>query len=397
MPLYKYTARDMDAKKITGTKEMVDSHELALFLRTQDLYLIDCQETQEIQNSYKLNVKELADFSRQIGAMIGSGVSLIRAIAIMIQREEKPKLKALYTDIYRKLQQGQSLSSAMEDQGKAFSLLMINMYRTSETTGQMEKVAHTMAEQYDKEGRIQAKVKNAMIYPIILLCVTLLVILLVFTVIIPNFEILFDGRELPLVTVIVKGLSDVMLNHWYLIFIGICLVILGFGILLQKPIYRKRFDHFKLKAPMFGKLYKTIYTSRFARNMCSLYTSGISIINGLNIVKANIGNTYIEEQFDVAIRMVKNGATLSQCIQSIDGFDSKLASSIYIGEESGKLDMMLTSLADEFDYEAEGASQRMVTILEPVMIIALAVIVLVVMLAVLLPIFQIYQDPSGLR
>lgn len=114
----------------------------------------------------------------------------------------------------------------------------------------------------------------------------------------------------------------------------------------------------KLKFPKLGKLLGTIYTSRFARNMCSLYTSGISIINGLMIVKDNIGNKYIESQFDLVIRMVRNGTSLSQSIQKIDGFDAKLASSIYIGEESGKLEDMLSSLADDFDYEAEMAIQK---------------------------------------
>ena len=142
----------------------------------------------------------------------------------------------------------------------------------------------------------------------------------------------------------------------------------------------------KLKFPKLGKLLGTIYTSRFARNMCSLYTSGISIINGLMIVKDNIGNKYIESQFDQVIRMVRNGTSLSQSIQKIDGFDAKLASSIYIGEESGKLEDMLSSLADDFDYE--------VAMLEPIMIIFLALIVLCVMLSVLLPIYQMYQNPT---
>jgi putative type II secretion pathway protein xcpS len=173
----------------------------------------------------------------------------------------------------------------------------------------------------------------------------------------------------------------------------LCMVALIAGMLRVEKI-RYKVDQMKLKFPKLGKLLGTIYTSRFARNMCSLYTSGISIINGLMIVKDNIGNKYIESQFDQVIRMVRNGTSLSQSIQKIDGFDAKLASSIYIGEESGKLEDMLSSLADDFDYEAEMATQKMVAMLEPIMIIFLALIVLCVMLSVLLPIYQMYQNPT---
>mgnify|MGYP002571693437 FL=1 len=229
-------------------------------------------------------MKELSDFSRQLGTMIGSGVSLIRAISILVQRQKNPKIKAIYTDIYRKLQQGMTLSYAMEEQGKAFPELMINMYRTGETSGQMERVAMTMALQYEKDNRINGKVRNAMIYPIILICVTIFVVIGVFTFIIPSFSKVFNGMELPMITKIVNAISEAMLAYWYWMLIGVlCMVALIAGMLRVEKI-RYKVDQMKLKFPKLGKLLGTIYTSRFARNMCSLYTSGISIINGLMIV-----------------------------------------------------------------------------------------------------------------
>ena len=380
MAVYKYTAKDINAKRITGKMEVNSRSELAAFLRSRDQYLIDCKDvTNTQQNTYKLTLKELSDFSRQLGAMIGSGVSLIRAMSILVQRESKPKIKSIYTDMYRKLQQGQTLSMAMESEGKAFPELMINMYRTGESSGQMEKVAMTM------------------IYPIILLCVTVFVIIVVFTWIIPSFSSVFEGMELPLITKIVNGLSQIMIHYWYWLLIGILCIFAFITTLLRIEKVRYRFDKLKLNVPKIGKLLCIIYTARFARNMCSLYTSGISIINGMQIIRNTIGNKYIESQFDGVVNMVRNGTSLSQSIQKIDGFDPKLASSIYIGEESGRLETMLTSLADDFDYESEAASQRMVTLLEPVMIIILALIVLCVMLAVLLPIYQMYQNPTSLK
>lgn len=397
MALYKYVARNMSTKKITGKREAESEKQLASLLRSDDLYLIQSKDiTNVVKNEYKMKLKELADFSRQLGAMMGSGVSLIRAMSILVQREDNLKIKKIYTDLYRKLQQGVTLSSAMEEQGKAFPELMVNMYRSGESSGQMENVAKTMAIQYEKDNRVRGKVKNAMVYPIILLVVTALVIVAVFTLIIPQFQEIFQGMELPLITRVVNDLSGAMLEYWYLFLIGVLMIVAVVIALLRVDIIRLKFDRFKLHSPLFGKMLRIIYTARFARNLCSLYTSGISIINALQIVRSTIGNKYLESQFDDTITMVRNGTSLSQSVQKIQGFDSKLPTSIFIGEESGKLEDMLTSIADDFDYESEAATQRMVTVLEPLMIIILAVIVLFVMLSVLLPIYQLYQNPAGL-
>lgn len=329
--------------------------------------------------------------------MLGSGVSLIRAVSILVQRERKPKLKQIYTNLYRMLQQGKTLSMAMSEQKAAFPELMINMYRSGESSGQMEKVAMTMAVQYEKDYRIQTKLRNAMIYPIILGITTILVIIAVFVKIIPQFTQLFNGMQLPLVTVIIQGLSDFMVHYWYWMLIVVLCVIAAVSSLLRMERVRYAVDKKKLTLWKIGELMQTIYTARFARTLCSLYSSGVTILHALTIVRSTIGNTYIASQFDQVISIVKNGGALSQAIQSMDGFDSKLASSIFVGEESGKLDAMLTSLADEFDYEAEMATQRMISFMEPAMIVVLALFVLLVMLAVLLPIYQMYQNPTGLK
>ena len=192
--------------------------------------------------------------------MIGSGVSLIRAISILVQRQKNPKIKAIYTDIYRKLQQGMTLSYAMEEQGKAFPELMINMYRTGETSGQMERVAMTMALQYEKDNRIKGKVRNAMIYPVILICVTIFVVIGVFTFIIPSFSKVFNGMELPMITKIVNAISEAMLAYWYWMLIGVlCMVALIAGMLRVENI-RYKVDQMKLQFPKLGQLLGTIYT-----------------------------------------------------------------------------------------------------------------------------------------
>lgn len=397
MPMFQYTARDMETKKVNGKLEATDRNELVVLLRAKNLFLLECKDvTAKETNTYKMKLKELSSFSREVGTMLNSGVSLIRAMSILVQREQKAKLKRIYTDMYTKLQQGFTLSAAMEAEGRAFPELMINMYRSGENSGHIDQVAMTMAKQYEKDDKIRGKMRSAMIYPIVLVCMMVGAAIGLFIFIIPQFSEIYSNMELPAITVIVMAMSNIFTQYWYWLFIGVLIIVALIASLLRIPEIRYKVDRAKLKMPLIGKLLRTIYTARYARTMCSLYTSGVSIINGLMIVRSVIGNKYIEKQFDAAITSVRNGTSLSLSIQKIDGFDIKLASSIFIGEESGRLDEMLTNLADDFDYDAEIASQRMVALMEPIMIVILAIMVLIVMLAVLLPVVNMYNNPNAI-
>lgn len=381
MAVFKYTAKDIESNVITGKHDADDKHELAVFLRSQNLFLIKCRElpAQE-DNINKIKLNELSDFSRQLSAMLSSGVSLIRAMEILLRRKHKPQVHLIYENLYRMLQQGNTLSDAMEAQGKAFPPLMISMFRAGESSGQLDKAAKKISDQYAKDYRLHNKLKSASTYPIILLITT--------------FE-MFDKVELPWITTVVIKISEVVNEYWMFLIIGILCLIGLIAILVNVPSVRYQYDRCKVKAPKIGWLMQIIYTARFARTLCSLYNSGISIVSALQIVRDTMGNTYIEAQFDQLIRDVRNGTALSTAIQQIDGFDQKLSSNIAVGEESGKLEDMLESIADEFDYESEEATQRLVTLMEPLLIIFMALIIGTIMISVMLPIFQLYQNTSA--
>lgn len=397
MAIYKYVARDINAKKITGKTEARDEHELSQLLRVKDMYLISHKDiTKEETKNYKMKLKELANFCREIGTMMNSGLPLIRTVSILASREDNKKLKAIYNDIYVKLQQGQTLSDALKEQGKAFPDILIQMVRSGEASGNMQDTMMVLNNQFTNDNKIKNKVKSAMTYPVILGIVTIVVLLIVYTAVLPSFFSMFEGMELPLITEINIIISKFIMSYWYALLIGILVLILIIVSLLQLPKVKYQFDRFKLKMPIIGKLMKIIYTSRFARTLCSLYSSGISIVNAMVIVKSTIGNKNIETQFDNSIKAVRNGEALSVAIGMIDGFDIKLTSSVYIGEESGNLEDLLSSLADDFDYEAMLASEKMVAILEPAMIIVLAVVICVIIISVLVPIYSMYQNVGSM-
>jgi type IV pilus assembly protein PilC len=392
MAIFKYVAADINSKKVRGKKEVSSRDELVSFLRNNDLYLLKCKEIIKENRNKKIKLKVLSEFNRELGAMLSSGISLIMAMNILTKRSTNPKEKKIYKDIYIKLQQGQSFSDALLAQGEAFPDLMINMYRASESTGMMDVTAKKLAQQFDKDNKLQNKVKSAMTYPMILVVVTICVVIGVFTLILPNFFDLFGDNELPFITQIMFALSKLMIHQSHWLIIGLLIIIAIIGLVMRVEKVRYQWDKFKVHVPKIGYLTKIIYTARFARSMSSLYTSGVSMINSLNLASATINNSYIEKQFSEVIRQVRDGTNLSQAISIIDGFDEKLSSSIYIGEESGKLDEMLMNIADDFDYEAELATEKMVTFLQPIMIIILGFIICAVIVSVMLPLYSLYDS-----
>ena len=394
MPLYQYKAAKQDGKSVKGKAQAPDPTALRTDLRKQGIYLITYEETKEKQNVKKLKAKFLAEFCRELGMMIESGVPLIRAISIMTQRDIKPRIKQIYTQLYRDLQKGLMLSEAMEEQNGVFPDLLINMYKASETTGGMDITSKKMAIHYEKMNKINQRAVSAAVYPIILMVVTFVVLLVVFLAVLPKFFALYEDTDAPMpgLTKFMLGLSMGIKNHWLVILIVILALVLIIKALLSQPRAKELVAAKKLKIPVIGKLLRTIYTARFARTLSSSYSSGVSMINALENTRDTIGNLYIAGQFDQLIRDVREGQPLSVAVGKIDGIDNKLPASILVGEETGRLDTMLESIADTFDYDAEVAMQRMTTLMEPALIILMAIVIGSVMISVMLPLPTLYNS-----
>ena len=396
MPKYNYIAVDLENNKINDIVDAKDESDLRRILRNQNLVPIRYKAIDEKKTSYRLKANETAEFSRQLANMLKSGITIVRAMEILKDRDFKPQLKMIYEKLYKDVQQGFTLSETMRLQPRTFPELLLNMYASGEASGKLEQVANKMAHHYDKENRLNGKVKSAMTYPIILLVVTIAVVMIIFTLVLPQFFKVLEDMELPLITRVVIGISEFLQSNWLYVIIGVLTVIALCQYLIRIRKVALKVDRLKIRFPIIGKLLKIIYTARFARTLSSLYTSGISMLNALEITRTIISNTYIENQFDDVIKSVRNGEFLSESVAMVDGFDKKLSATILIGEETGRLDAMLESTAESFDYEAEMATGRLVQLLEPVMIVILAVVVGGIMLAVMMPIMTLYQNTGNL-
>ncbi|RHP30324.1 type II secretion system F family protein [Lachnotalea sp. AF33-28] len=393
MALYKYTAKAENGKSVRGMAEAADENELYEKLRAGGQFLITSSLKQDARSVRKMKPAQLSDFCRQLGTLLGAGVSLVRALNIIAQDQNlKPGPKKVYEDVLRLIRQGIPLSDAMEQQQGAFPELLINMIRSAEASGSLDQTSKRMAEHFDKDHRLNSKVKNAMVYPAILICMIIVVLIFVVVYIIPQFADIFASlEELPLPTVVVLGISDALTNHWPVILAAVAAAAVFFSVVFRIPDVALQKDRMKLKIPVIGKLLKVVYTARFARTLSSLYSSGIPIVTALQIGKHTVGNKYIESQFDEVIYSVRTGESLSKSLAAVDGFVNKLASSIMVGEETGSLDEMLNVIADALEYDSEMAIARMTAMLEPVLIIVMGVIIGFVIIAVMMPVFDGYS------
>jgi type IV pilus assembly protein PilC len=393
MPLYRYSAVAMDGTKASGRMDAASEAQLGSILNKEGLFLTSASLTEQKVNSPKLKLQEVADFCRQLAAMLSSGITLIRAIMIIEQRDSKPHIKKIYQSIIAELQRGSTLSEAMTKQGKAFPELLINMMKAGESSGRMDITAQKMAVTFEKQHKLNSKLRNATVYPTILIFMIIGVILIIFTFVLPSFFTMFDSMdELPLPTRVVIAISNFLTSYFWLLAIVVAVAAGALWYTFRLPGPKRFLDKVKLGVPNIGNLLSTIYTGRFARTLSSLYVSGIPMIQALSISRDTIGNTYIEWQFAGVIDALGNGRTLSQALSAVDGFEQKLHSTILIGEESGRLEQMLESTADQYDYDSEMATTRLISMLEPILICVMAAVVAFVMISVMMPIYQLYQN-----
>ncbi|MDD2371020.1 MAG: type II secretion system F family protein [Firmicutes bacterium] len=393
MPEYKYTGKTLDNKDIKGKIQGKNLEDAFYELKKNEIYAFELEEiTKAPFKKVRLNSKALGDLSRQMGTMLSAGVNITKTLTILLSQTDNKKQKMLFERLYLNINRGNSLSAAMEDCQGTFPELMINMFKAGEATGSMDKSAMKMAEYYEKEHRLKSKIKGAMTYPIILLILTIGVTLMLFTFVIPSFVDLLGDGEIPLITQILLGISSFITGYWYLLIVFIALIGLGIYFLFKIPEVVIRVDRFKLKMPIIGKLLTIIYTARFSRTLSYLYSSGVNMIEAVRASSRTIGNHYLEKEFEVVNEKIRQGNSLSTSIENIPGIEKKLVATIFIGEETGRLDQMLDSMATNYDYDAEAATNRLISILEPAMIIVMTLIVGSVLMGVMLPMMTSYSS-----
>lgn len=392
MPEYKYQAQDSKGKIVKGKAEAFDETDLQRRFHESGLLLLEAKPIFKQMALKPLKKPRLADFTRQLGTLIKAGVTLVKAIEIIANDESiNDYERQLYLRLRDRIVQGVALSSAMVELEPAFPPLLIFMLKAAETSGTLDVTCLRLAEQYTSEAQLEQTAKNSLTYPKILSALIVVVVAILFGYVLPQFEDIFSTLpSLPLPTRILMGISDFVAHRWYVLAVVAVLVFIFGKMVVKIPAVKMTIDHIKVMGK-WGKLTKVIYSARFARTMSSLYSSGIPIHSCIEIAKSTIGNKYIEAQFDEVEKKVSGGMPLSSALMDVNGFVSKLPSTIKVGEETGMLGSMLESVANDLDFYSKQALIRLTSYIEPVMIVVMAVVVGFIMISIIYPIYQSYQ------
>jgi type IV pilus assembly protein PilC len=385
MKSFSYTGTTPAGKQVKGTINAEDERDFMSQVNAKGLTNLKYEE-KDIESSKtikKFSTKDLAFNCRQLAAMLTSGLTLVKALDILSKEQPNEQAKEVWQSVYENVQKGESFSSSLELYQGVFPDFLISMVNAGESSGSLDVIMQRMSDHYAKENKMNNTIKGAMTYPIILGIMCIAVVIGMFTFIMPTFAGMYENPDdMPPFTKIMMGFSDSLVHYWYVYILAVAGIVFGITYAMKIPGTRLKWDKFIIKAPTVGPLVVKIYTARFARTLSSLYSSGIPMVECLKRSSSILGNRYINEQFENVIDEVKQGETLSSSIQRTEIFDSMFCSIIFVGEEAGALDTILSKTAEYYDEEADSAVARLVSLLEPVMIIIMGIAVCCLLLAV---------------
>lgn len=398
MPIYTYEAKNIHGIILKGKIEAVDEKSVTLALREKNYYPMKIKEYKESMNVdlsdfKKISLKDISILCRQFSVIISAGISIIRAIEIVKEQTENPKLKKILNSVNEEIQKGKTLSVAMREH-KEMPDMLTNMLEVGETSGTLDKIMGTMASYYEKEYKQQQKIKQAMTYPMVISIFALLVVTGLVVKVIPIFTgmITSSGGEIPTPTRIVMGMSDFLRTKGLLLLLIIFFIVVLVKFNDKKNKSTLKNDSFKMKIPVFGKIYIKIITARFARTFGILMSSGVSLMQSIDICSQVLESKTIGDMLISVKEEIKKGASMGDSLSSRKIFPVMLTQMIKIGEESGSLDEVLVKTADYYDDEVDVATAQMTTLIEPAIIIVLAVVVGFIILSIILPIFSMYNS-----
>lgn len=397
MKTFIYTATDVQGNTVKNARMTAeDVNDFLEKIHEKGLFCSSYKEasSKTTNTLHKFTTKELSNDCRQLSAMLTSGLTLVKALDILYKEQEKKAQKQIYQEIYEEVQKGSSFSDALKMQQGAFPSFMISMVQAGEASGSLDVISKRLEDNYAKEAKLNNKIKGSMMYPIILAVLCVAIVVLLFTFIMPTFKDMMREEDMKGITGALFAFSDSLIGYWYIYIAVILGVIFAIKYALKVPSVHFKWDKLKCKGPGFGKLIVKVYTGKFARTLSSLYSSGIPMVEALERSAAILNNDYIAKAFETVVDEVKQGEQLSVSIQRTGIFESMFVSIIYVGEESGALDTILTKSAEFYEDESDAAIGRLVGMIEPVMIIFMGAAIGFVIAGILPALYGSFENIS---
>jgi type IV pilus assembly protein PilC len=401
MPTFAYTGRTRAGQTVSGERaaDSIDAATAALRREQISVTKITPKAGKEEaakkekggKTGKKVNAKNLAVFVRQFSVMIDAGLPLVQCLDILGTQEEDKNFAAVILDTRTSVESGASLADAMRKHPKTFDPLFTNMIAAGEAGGILDTILKRLATYIEKAVKLAGQVKSAMIYPVAVIIIAGLVVGVILWKVIPTFAQLFSGlgADLPLPTRVVIALSNNLVRFFPFIFVGAGAAVYGFKTYYGTTNGRRTIDSLSLKAPVLGNILRKIAVARFCRTLSTLISSGVPILDGLEITAKTSGNAIIEDAIMVTRKSIERGETISVPLKETRVFPAMVTQMIGVGEATGALDTMLAKIADFYEEEVDTAVAGLLTLLEPIMIAVLGVTVGGIVIAMYMPIFDL--------
>ena len=401
MANFKYKAINSEGQRIEGSQSADSESQVREMLLSNQYYPLSIEKENsknKISFSFnrKVKLKDIAIFCRQFYVMLDSGLSIGKALNILIEQGEKPKIREALIGVNGDLKRGETLANSMRKRKDVFPNLLTSMIDAGERSGNLDIILKRMAEYYEKETKIRGKIKSAMIYPIVLGVVAIIAITFILTFVMPTFVQMFEENnvDLPMSTKMVLGTSKMLGKYGIIIFLILVTAIILLGKYLKSEEGQYKLSIINLKIPVIKKLTQKIIVSRFTRTMGIVSSSGMSLVTSLEIVASVVGNKIAEKELLKVKEKVLKGEGLGDSIMKIKIFPPMLASMVKVGEEAGSLDSILDKTADFYDDELEREIQTATALIEPAMIVVMGIIIGFLLISILTPMFKMYNSIS---
>lgn len=405
MPVYNYVALSGGGSETKGTLTADNTEKARIELKRMDLMPITIEEQGALSKDINITFlekkpkpRDLSVFCRQFVSILDAGVPVVKALDILAGQTENKKLRAAIQNIRMTVEKGESLAAAFGYHIDIFGGMFISLVRAGEESGSLSVSLERMAIQYEKSARLQATIKKASIYPVVLLVVMVAVVILMLVMVIPQFESMFVdlGTSLPAITIAVMNMSEYLQGNWYIVVLVIAAVVVGFRLFVRTPLGHMLFSRLTFRLPVIKNQVIKSSAARMSRTMSTLMAAGIPLIDALDIAAGTMTNALFRDALLEAKDDVAMGGTLSESIERTKVFPPMVYQMIAIGEESGDIDGMMTKVADYFDEEVEAATQAMMALMEPAIIIVMALVVGVVIMSVMAPMAEMYSALDNL-
>lgn len=399
MAQFRYEVRDMRGRVKKGTIVASSRRDVIIKLREQRLKVIDVREvpqtllTKEITFGNSVKLQHFVIYLRQFATLLKAGVTIVDATRILAEQTESKALKKALTHIEEQLRGGQPLSTAMTDHPNIFPPLVINMIRAGEASGSMEETLERLADHFEKVHRTRQKIVSALAYPVVVGIIAVIVVIFLLVQVVPTFVSMFADfdADLPTITKFVLRASEVMQTYWWGVIL-LMLIMYSLLLLLKKQKKTKYYlDVIVLRMPIFGSMMQKAVLARMTRTLSSLFSSAVPILQALTIVEAVVENEVIARVIRTSRDALERGESLTEPMKRHWAFPPLVTQMIAIGEQTGSLDAMLAKVADFYEAEVEAATDRLKSLIEPLMIVLLASVVGTIVTSILVPMFDIFN------